>query len=75
MHGLTMSLELFFFFFLFTHFKDTKHCSVDPVHCSWNPQILYLKKNFKMDLTTLFTHLKIILLQCFQQNKRYPNGS
>ena len=27
-----------------------------------------------MSPTMLFTHLKIILLQCFQQNKLYPNG-
>ena len=27
-----------------------------------------------MDSTVLFTHLKIILLQCFQQNELYPNG-
>ena len=27
-----------------------------------------------MSPTTLFTYLKIILLQCFQQNKLYPNG-
>ena len=35
------------------------------------------KNNFKTGLMVLFTHLKIILLQCFQfsvfSNKRYPN--
>ena len=36
------------------------------VHCSWDPQPLYSEKKLKMGLTALFTHLKIILLQCFQ---------
>ena len=33
--------------------------------------------SLKMGFTVLFTHLKIILLQCFQfqQSKFYPNGS
>ena len=40
---------------------------VGPVHCSRDPQALYLaKKTLILDLTVLFTHLKIILLQCFQ---------
>ena len=42
--------------------------SVGPVHCSRDPQV---QKNanvkLKMGPTTLFTLLKIILLQCFQQ--------
>ena len=40
---------------------------VDPVHCSWDPQV-QISTNFSLKLgsTTLFTHLKIILLQCFQ---------
>ena len=51
---------------LFKHcLGDTTNCSVGPLHCSRDPQLLYLEKNFKMGLTVLFTHLKIILLQCF----------
>ena len=38
-----------------------------PVHCSRDPQV---RKNanikLKLGPTALFTHLKIILLQCFQ---------
>ena len=33
------------------------------MHCS---STVYIFKNIKMDPTVLFTHLKIILLQCFQ---------
>ena len=44
-------------------------CTVHGTHKS-----LYLVTfSLKMGLTTLFTYLKIILLQCFRQNKRYPN--
>ena len=41
--------------------------SVGPVHCSRDPQVRNLA-NFELKLssTALFTHLKIILLQCFQ---------
>ena len=41
--------------------------SVDPVHCSWDPEV-QIAANFSLKLgpTALFTHLKIILLQCFQ---------
>ena len=51
---------------------------VGPVHCSWDPQVLYSeKKTLKLGPTILFTHLKIILLQCFQfsvfNNKQYLN--
>ena len=51
---------------------------VSPVHCLQDSQVLYsAKKNLKPGPTVLFTHLKIILLQCFQflifNNKRYPN--
>ena len=37
------------------------------VHCSQDPQVLFSakKKTLKLGLMTLFTHLKIILLQCF----------
>ena len=53
---------------------------VGPVHCSRDPQVLFLANfSLKFGFTALFTHLKIILLQCFQfsifSNKRYPNRS
>ena len=52
-------------------------------HCQWVPCTIHrthkplfsAKLSLKMGLTVLFTHLKIVLLQCFQQNKRYLNGS
>ena len=57
---------------LFTHCL----CTVYETHSHF-----IQKKNLKMGLTVLFTHLKIILLQCFQfsifnfsKNKLYPNG-
>ena len=38
-----------------------------PVHYSRDPQVLFLAKfSLKLDPMTLFTQLKIILLQCFQ---------
>jgi len=41
--------------------------SMGPMHCSWDPQV---QKNpnikLKLDPVELFTHLKIILLHCFQ---------
>ena len=38
-----------------------------PVHCSCNLQIFFSSKTtLKPSPTTLFTYLKIILLQCFQ---------
>ena len=41
--------------------------SVGPVHCSRDLQILFSAKfSLKLGHTALFTHLKIILLQCFQ---------
>ena len=51
---------------------------VGPVHCSRDPQVLFsAKTTLKLGPTTLFTHLKIILLYCFQfsvfNNKQYPN--
>ena len=52
--------------------------SMSPMHCSLDPQTFFLAKfSLKMGPTILFTHLKIILLQCFQflVNKRYPNTS
>ena len=36
------------------------------VHCSRDPQVPYSATfSLKLGLTVLFTHLKIILLQCF----------
>ena len=51
---------------------------VGSVHCSLNPQVLFsAKNNLKTKPTILFTHLKIISLQCFQfsifNNKQYLN--
>ena len=51
---------------------------VGLMHYSWDPQIFFLAKTtLKLGPTILFTHLKIILLQCFQfsvfSNKWYPN--
>ena len=48
------------------------------MHYLQNLQIFFSgKKTLKLDLTVLFTYLKIILLQYFQfsvfNNKRYPN--
>ena len=40
---------------------------VGPMHYSRNSQILFLAKfSLKLSPTVLFTHLKVILLQCFQ---------
>ena len=40
---------------------------VGPVYYLQDPQVLFSTKfSLKLDLMTLFTHLKIILLQCFQ---------
>ena len=41
--------------------------SVGPMHCSWDSQER-ISANFslKLGLIVLFTHLKFILLQCFQ---------
>ena len=48
-------------------------CIVHRIH----KYFIYKKKKLKLGLTILFTHLKIILLQCFQfsvfSNKQYPN--
>ena len=46
------------------------------VHCLWVHKFHFsVTFSLKMGLTVLFTHLKIILLQCFQfqQNKFYPD--
>ena len=56
----------FFLFFFFLHafqLLETK-CTVHALfmHCSRDPQPLYLEKISKIGPTVLFTHLKIILL-------------
>ena len=67
-------------FFLFLAHMNNPHCSCtwihcveDKVHCSYivhalfigPTTILFRKKILKMGLTTLFTHLKFMLLQYF----------
>ena len=45
---------------------------VDPVYCSRDPQISFFNNfSLKMGHTTLFTYLKIILLQYFQFSQIY----
>ena len=64
------------------HIGPAMALSMGPMHYSWDPQIsLFSNFSLKMGLTILFTHFKIILLQCFQfsifsfnKNKLYPNG-
>ena len=70
----------FCFFFFFTHFGECGYCqwtvavNVDfstmnnaSVHCSRTYKFHFSAIfSLKMGLTVLFTHLKIILLQCFQ---------
>ena len=59
----------FFFFFFFTRFAlgDNYHCSRIIATLFMGPTTtLFRKKILKMGPTALFTHLKIILLQCFQ---------
>ena len=66
----------FFFFFLLVNSKIMWfYYAGDKKHCSRTIHALFTGP------TTLFTHLKIILLQCFQfsvfsfsKNKLYPNG-
>ena len=61
------------------HWKGKQTCicvfCVGPVYCSRASTFFSAKITLKLDPTTLFTHLKIILLQFFQfsvfSNKRY----
>ena len=80
---LCLRLRSFFYFLLFHAFcwkaGDNYHCN-STVHGTHNHFIQ--KKILKMSPTVLFTHLKIILLQCFQflvfnfsKNKFNPNGT
>ena len=57
---------------------DRSSVNSASVHCSRTHKFHFLSIfSLKMGPTALFTHLKIILLQCFQfqQNKFYPNTS
>ena len=52
-----------FFFFFFLHVNSNIiwfYCAVDKKYCSYTVYILFTGP------TTIFTYLKIILLQCFQ---------
>ena len=69
-----------FFFFFFTRFsvlgtRCTVHVLLSTIHAMLSivyalfagpTTILFRKKILKIGLTVLFTHLKIILQQCFQ---------
>ena len=76
-------LPLFFFFFVRVNSNLTwVHCSCTVQHCLYTVQhclcTVYVLKKLKMGPTILFTHLKIILRQCFQfsvfsNNKLNPN--
>ena len=59
------------FFFFFSSFQPQwltrSFVNSALVHCSWSHKLHFLSTfSLKMGLTVLFTHLKIILLQCFQ---------
>ena len=59
-------ISFLFFFFPATCF-DFSAVNSAPMHCSQVPQTsLSATFSLKMGSTALFTHLKIILLQCFQ---------
>ena len=69
----------FFFFFLVEKFDFSTNFQphVSPVHCSWTHKFHFSATfSLKMSPTILFTHLKIILLQCFSVFgfQLYPNG-
>ena len=46
-------------------FSCVQSLAVGPMHETHKP-LFSIKLSLKIDLTTLFTHLKIILVQCFQ---------
>ena len=61
----------FLFYFLFFQRMNSKitwiYCAGDNYNCSRTVAALFMHlKILKMGLTVVFTHLKIILLQCFQ---------
>ena len=56
-----------FFFFLVAALVDFLSVNSAFVHCSWTHKFHFLTTfSLKIGPTILFTHLKIILLQCFQ---------
>ena len=75
-----------FFFFFWPTFVDFGGTNFTVMNSKYTVYVLYwhcsrIKKILKMGSTVLFTHLKIILLQCFQfsvfnfsNNKFNPNG-
>ena len=72
-HRFTSTFSFFFFFFFFFFLRVNSnliwvHCLCTVYHCS------HIKKILKMGPTILFTHLKIILLQCFQFSVFSNNG-
>ena len=60
--------QFFFFFFFSAAMVDPFFCEQCTYALFTNPHKLHFLSTFllKMGLTALFTHLKIILLQCFQ---------
>ena len=71
--GLGECLDMNFFFHVFLVFKDKFYHSSLFTHCNktvhaqfMGPTISLFRKKIKIDLTILFTHLKIILIQYFQ---------
>ena len=63
------SFALFFFFFFLIQPQHLTKFSMNSafVHCSWTHKFHFSATfSLKMGSATLFTHLKIILLQCFQ---------
>ena len=69
-----------FFFFFFAKkfdFSTNSQPHVGPMHCFWTHKFHFSSTfSLKTDLTIIFTHLKIILLQCFSilYFQSYPNG-
>ena len=63
--GFPSSSSSFFFFFFLMHTNYTVQETLCTVHGTHN-HFIYNKNILKIGLTTLFTHLKLILLQYFQ---------
>ena len=83
------SSQFYFFIFFYFFFMQCRETKFNVYNCSSTVYALFMGptatlfriKILKMGLTVLFTHLKIILLQCFQfsvfsfnKNKFNPNG-
>ena len=63
----TFAISTFFFFFLRADFVDFSTVNSAFMHCSRiHKHHFSVTFSLKMGFTVLFTHLKIILLQCFQ---------